>query len=162
MALQGVKATASRGNWRAVMMLCGYDRSRLAIALARTTSLCLRGDRDPTARASHPTWDNGAGFGLYRSYRTFPPSQHDTHFDIFSTFARCHSGIHFRSVSKNTFEQSNPKIAITRIIYHQLIYPLDAGNFEDWTHLEDTNKTKLLSCLAIVVQYHVKFRLLRL
>ena len=63
----------------------------------------------------------------------------------------------FRSVSKNTFEQSNPKIAITRIIYHQLIYPLDAGNFEDWTHLEDTNKTKLLSCLAIVVQYHVKF-----
>jgi hypothetical protein len=73
--LRGVEATAA-GNRLALMLsakwnrsyseVCGYVRSRLAISLARTTSLCLRGARDPSARASHPTWDSGAGLGLYR------------------------------------------------------------------------------------------------
>ena len=43
-------------------------RSQLEIALALITS--LRGVQDPTARASHPTWDNGAELGLYGSYYT--------------------------------------------------------------------------------------------
>jgi len=74
--LRGVEATAA-GNRLAVMLsakwnrsysdVCGYVRSRLAIALARTTSLCLRGARDPTARAGAPSWDNGAGLSLYRT-----------------------------------------------------------------------------------------------
>ena len=46
--------------------VCGFVRSRLSIALVRMLSLCLRGARDPTARASHPVWENGAGLGLYR------------------------------------------------------------------------------------------------
>ena len=45
----------------------GFARFRLSIALVRSLSLRLRGARDPTARASHPTWENGAGLGLYRS-----------------------------------------------------------------------------------------------
>jgi hypothetical protein len=74
--LRGVEATAASNRLAAMLSakwhrsyseVCGYVRSRLAISLARTTSLCLRGARDPTARASHPTWDNGAGLGLYRS-----------------------------------------------------------------------------------------------
>jgi hypothetical protein len=74
--LRGVEATAA-GNRLAVMLsakwnrpysdVCGYVRSRLAIALARTTSLCLRGARDPTARAGAPSWDNCAGLSLHRN-----------------------------------------------------------------------------------------------
>jgi hypothetical protein len=51
---------------RAYSDVCNYVRSRLAIALVRSTSMCLRGARDPTARATQPTWENGAGFALYR------------------------------------------------------------------------------------------------
>ena len=46
--------------------VCGYVRSRFAITLVRTTSLCRRGARDPTARASHAIWDSGVGLALYR------------------------------------------------------------------------------------------------
>ena len=45
--------------------LCSFIRSRLAIALARSTSRCLRGSRDPTARANSPFWDGGVGLTLY-------------------------------------------------------------------------------------------------
>jgi hypothetical protein len=43
----------------------GYVRSRLAITLLCTMSLWLWGARDPTARASHTTWDSGVGLALY-------------------------------------------------------------------------------------------------
>jgi hypothetical protein len=33
----------------------GFVRSRLSITLVRTTSMCLRGSRDPTARVNHAT-----------------------------------------------------------------------------------------------------------
>jgi hypothetical protein len=45
--------------------VCGFVRSRLSIALVRTMSQCIRGARDPTARATHPTWDSGPGLNLY-------------------------------------------------------------------------------------------------
>ena len=51
---------------RSFSEVCGFVRSRLLIALVRSTSMCLRGARDPTARASYPVWDTGAGLGLYR------------------------------------------------------------------------------------------------
>ncbi len=63
------KKLASRlsAKWkRAYSEVCGFVRSRLAITLVRTTSQCLRGARDPTARASHATWETGAGLALYQ------------------------------------------------------------------------------------------------
>jgi hypothetical protein len=74
--LRGAEATAASkklaallaAKWdRAYSEVCGYVRSRLAIALVRTTTMCLRGTRDPTARATHPMWDNSAGLGLYQA-----------------------------------------------------------------------------------------------
>jgi hypothetical protein len=47
--------------------VCGFARSRLALALVRSTSLCLRGARDPTARATPATWDSGTGLSLYQT-----------------------------------------------------------------------------------------------
>jgi hypothetical protein len=64
-----VKRLASRlaAKWkRTYSEVCGYVRSRLALTLVRTTSLCLRGARDPTARATHAVWDSGTGLALYR------------------------------------------------------------------------------------------------
>ncbi len=72
--LRGAEATAATkklasllaAKWkRTYSEVCGFVRSRLAITLVRTTSLCLRGARDPTARASHATWDTGTGLALY-------------------------------------------------------------------------------------------------
>ena len=55
------------GKWqRTYSAVCGYVRSRLSVALVRTASQCLRGARDPMARASRPQWDGGAGLRLYR------------------------------------------------------------------------------------------------
>jgi hypothetical protein len=45
--------------------VCHFVRSRLSIALVRSTSMCLRGARDPTARASRPAWESGSGLALY-------------------------------------------------------------------------------------------------
>ena len=62
------KRLASRlaAKWkRTYSEVCGFVRSRLALTLVRTTSLCLRGARDPTARTSHAIWDSGVGLALY-------------------------------------------------------------------------------------------------
>ena len=67
-ASAATKRLASRlsAKWkRTYSEVCGFVRSRLLITLVRTTSLCLRGARDPTARANHATWDSGAGLSLY-------------------------------------------------------------------------------------------------
>ena len=47
--------------------VCGYVRSRLSLALARATTMCLRSTRDHTsiARSIPPSMD-GASLGLYR------------------------------------------------------------------------------------------------
>jgi hypothetical protein len=63
------KRLASRlaAKWkRTYSEVCGFVRSRLALTLVRTTSLCLRGARDPSARASFAQWDSGTGLALYR------------------------------------------------------------------------------------------------
>ena len=68
-ASSATKKLASRlsAKWkRTYGEVCGFVRSRLAFTLVRTTSLCLRGARDPTARATHATWDSGAGLALYQ------------------------------------------------------------------------------------------------
>ena len=67
-ASAATKRLASRlsAKWkRTYSEVCGFVRSRLSITLVRTTSLCLRGARYPTARANHATWDSGAGLSLY-------------------------------------------------------------------------------------------------
>jgi hypothetical protein len=59
-------ASLLAAKWkRTYSEVCGFVRSRLAITLVRTTSLCLRSARDPTPRASHAVWDSGAGLALY-------------------------------------------------------------------------------------------------
>jgi hypothetical protein len=55
------------GKWKKTYSaVAGYVNSRLSVALVRATSLCLRGARDPTARAGLPSWDSGEGLALYR------------------------------------------------------------------------------------------------
>ena len=62
------KRVASRlaAKWRrAYSEICGFVRSRLALALVRSTSLCLRGPRDdPAATGPRFTWDSGHGVSL--------------------------------------------------------------------------------------------------
>ncbi|KAI2510249.1 hypothetical protein MHU86_4127 [Fragilaria crotonensis] len=73
--MQGVEATAASrrlasslaSKWRrSYSEVCGFVRSRLAIALVRSASRCLRADRNPMRRTPFPIWDCGAGLGLYR------------------------------------------------------------------------------------------------
>ena len=73
--LTGVEATAASRRlsaalavkWkRAYSEVCGFVRSRLSMALARSASRCLRADRNPLRRSYKPTWDSGVGLGLYR------------------------------------------------------------------------------------------------
>ena len=73
--LQGTEAQAASKRlanllskkWhRAYSEVCGYVRSRLSVALARSASRCLRADRNPLARKPEAAWDSGAGLGLYR------------------------------------------------------------------------------------------------
>jgi hypothetical protein len=73
--MQGVEATAASrrlasslaSKWkRSYSEVCGFVRSRLAIALVRSASRCLRADRNPMRRTPSPIWDCGAGLGLYR------------------------------------------------------------------------------------------------
>ena len=60
-------ATLLTGKWhQPYSQVAGYVRSRLSVALARSTSRCLRADRCPPARTPEPAWESGAGLGLYR------------------------------------------------------------------------------------------------
>ena len=45
-------------------VVCGYLRSRIAIALVRATGRCLRAERCPIWRAEQPVWRNGDGLPL--------------------------------------------------------------------------------------------------
>ena len=61
-------ASKLSAKWRRpYSQLCAYVRSRLSMAVARGTSLCLRGcrDRDPLLRNPAPQWDSGTGLALY-------------------------------------------------------------------------------------------------
>ena len=51
-----------------LLSICTYIfiRSRLSIALVRSSSRCLRAERTPTHRFHIPMWDSGTGLGLYR------------------------------------------------------------------------------------------------
>jgi hypothetical protein len=60
-------ATSLASKWkRSYSEICGFIRSRLSIALLRSSSRCLRADRNPTNRFRPPIWDSGTGLGLYR------------------------------------------------------------------------------------------------
>jgi hypothetical protein len=60
-------ASTLAGKWkRSYSEICGFVRSRRSIALVRSSSRCLRADRNPTLRFRNPTWDSGTGLGLYR------------------------------------------------------------------------------------------------
>jgi hypothetical protein len=60
-------ATHLSKKWkRTYSEVCGFVRSRLSMALARSASQCLRGSRDPSARKPSYHWDTGSGLGLYR------------------------------------------------------------------------------------------------
>jgi hypothetical protein len=69
------KATSKRlasslaAKWkRSYSEICGFIRSRLSIALLRSSRRCLSADRNPTHRFHPPIWDSGTstGLGLYR------------------------------------------------------------------------------------------------
>ena len=59
--LEGKEATAMRkqlaSRHRKYSQVCGFLRSRLAIALVRVTSQCLRGTRDQTRRSTTTAGD---------------------------------------------------------------------------------------------------------
>jgi hypothetical protein len=60
-------ASCLAAKWkRSYSELCGYVRSRLSLALIRSSSRCLKADRNPTLRFRTPTWDSGTGLGIYR------------------------------------------------------------------------------------------------
>ena len=60
-------ASSLAAKWkRSYSEICGFVRSRLSIALVRSSSRCLWGDRNPTQRFQAPIWDSGTGLGLYR------------------------------------------------------------------------------------------------
>jgi hypothetical protein len=60
-------ASSLAAKWkRSYSEICGFVRSRLSFALVRSSSRCLRGDRNPTNRFHTPIWDSGTGLGLYR------------------------------------------------------------------------------------------------
>jgi hypothetical protein len=49
-------------------VICGLLRSRMSIAIARATHLCIRGSRVTATRISRkPQWEDGAGVPLYES-----------------------------------------------------------------------------------------------
>lgn len=73
--LQGVEAKAASQRlasllstkWsRTYSEVCGYVRSRLSVALARSASRCLRADRRPIIRLPVSPWASGSGLALYR------------------------------------------------------------------------------------------------
>jgi hypothetical protein len=60
-------ASSLAAKWkRSYSEICGYVRSRISIALIRSSSRCLRVDRTPTQRFRNPMWESGTGLGLYR------------------------------------------------------------------------------------------------
>jgi hypothetical protein len=74
--LHGPEATAATNKrlasllakkWnRAYSELVGYVRSRLSVALVRSSSRCLRADRDPFVRRPTTPWETGTGLSLYQ------------------------------------------------------------------------------------------------
>ena len=59
-------ASQISSKWhRTYSEVCGFVRSRLAIALVRSASRCLRWDRNPLCRKSQIPWDSGSGLSLY-------------------------------------------------------------------------------------------------
>jgi hypothetical protein len=72
--LQGIEGQAAAkrlstllaAKWkRSYSEVCGYVRSRLSVALARSASRCLRADRDPLVIRPNSDWVAGSGLSLY-------------------------------------------------------------------------------------------------
>ena len=58
-------------KWKRICpSVCCFVRSRMALALTRSTTICLRGCRDPTARIRSPEWESGSGMSLYQTFDT--------------------------------------------------------------------------------------------
>jgi len=73
--MQGKEATAAikklsshlTSKWkRTYSEVCGFTKSCLSIALARSASRCLRADRDPLINRPDTEWVAGTGLSLYR------------------------------------------------------------------------------------------------
>jgi len=73
--MQGKEATAAikklsshlSSKWkRTYSEVCGFTKSRLSVALARSASRCLRADRDPLINRPDTEWVAGTGLSLYR------------------------------------------------------------------------------------------------
>ena len=60
-------ASSLAAKWkRSYSEVCGFVRSQISLALIRSSSRCLRADRNPSHRFQPPVWDSGTGLGLYR------------------------------------------------------------------------------------------------
>jgi len=73
--MQGKEATAAikrvarllAAKWkRTYSEVCGFTRSQLSMALARSARCCLRADRDPIVHWPNTEWVVGTGLNLYR------------------------------------------------------------------------------------------------
>lgn len=64
-ASQQLAALLSAKWKRQYSEVCGFVLSRLALALVRTTCLCLRGACDSMSQAHIPVWESGSGLSLY-------------------------------------------------------------------------------------------------
>ena len=53
---------------RPYSVVCGFVRTRISIAIARATHMCIRGSRVPAQRTSKKVqWEDGAGVGLFET-----------------------------------------------------------------------------------------------
>ena len=60
-------ASLLAAKWeRSYSEVCGFVRSRLSLALVRSTHLCLRGSRQPRTNSLRTFWESGTGLALYQ------------------------------------------------------------------------------------------------
>ena len=65
-AMRRLASQLSQRWKRTYSEVCGFVRSRIAVALVRSTTRCLRNDRSPSAHLNPIRWDSGTGLSLYR------------------------------------------------------------------------------------------------
>ena len=65
-AMKRLASCLSKKWGRTYSEVCGFVRSRMAVALARSASRCLRWDRNPITRKPYIPWDSGCGLALFQ------------------------------------------------------------------------------------------------
>ena len=66
--LQQLAKKLADKSGKSYLVVCGFLRARMSIAIVRATHLCLRGSRIPAERISHPIWCDGAGLTYFNTH----------------------------------------------------------------------------------------------